>query len=193
MKKVLLLLNKGVEIFEAAAYFDVMGWANEYGNETIELRTAALSKEVICSFRLSVNVDNLLRDINPDDFDALAMPGGFEEYGFYETAFTDEVSSLIRKFHEAGKPVSSICVGALPVAKSGVLTGKAATTYAKLGGFRRKQLASLGADVRDTLLVSEDGITTSTGPATAADVALKLLEDLTDKKNADYIRDLMGF
>lgn len=38
----------------------------------------------------------MLDSINVDDYDALAIPGGFEEYGFYEEAYDEKLLELIR-------------------------------------------------------------------------------------------------
>ena len=62
-----------------------------------------------------------------------------------------------------------------------------------LGGERSKQLAELDVSVSDAPMVCEDNVITSTSPATAVDVALKLLEILTSEDNAQSIRKLMGF
>ena len=193
MKRVLHLIPKGVEVFELAAFFDVLGWASAEGSEPIDVVTAGLAPEVRCTFGLRVIPDTLVSEIVPSDFDALAMPGGFEEYGFYEHAYSEEVGALIRAFDQEAKPIASICVGALPVAHSGVLEGRCATTYHLMGGGRRSQLAELGAKVLDEPLVRDRNIITSTSPATAVDVALTLVEVLTDRDNAEKIRSLMGF
>ena len=42
MKKVLLLVPHGAEIYETAAFIDVLGWASIEGNEEIALVTAGL-------------------------------------------------------------------------------------------------------------------------------------------------------
>ena len=193
MKRVLLLIPKGAEVFELAAFFDVLGWASAEGSEPIEVVTAALTPEVRCTFGLRVIPDTLVSEISPTDFDALAMPGGFEEHGFYEHAYSEEVGGLIRAFDAEAKPIASICVGALPVAHSGVLEGRCATTYHLMGGGRRRQLAELGVKVLDEPVVRDGNIITSTSPATAVDVALTLVEVLTDRDNAAKIRGLMGF
>jgi len=193
VKRVLLLIPKGAEVFELAAFFDILGWASAEGSEPIEVVTAGLTSEVRCTFGLRVIPDTLVSDIVPADFDALAMPGGFEEYGFYEHAFSDELGALIRAFDAEAKPIASICVGALPVAHSGVLEGRCATTYHLMGGGRRRQLAEFGTEVLDEPLVRDRNIITSTSPATAVDVALTLVEALTDRDNATRIRGLMGF
>ena len=62
-----------------------------------------------------------------------------------------------------------------------------------LGGKRRQQLAEMGAEVIDEMSVRDGNVITSTGPSTAADVALALVEALTSRENAARIRELMGF
>ena len=193
MKRVLLLIPKGAEVFETAAFFDVLGWASLEGTEPIETVTAGLEPEVTCTFGLKVVPDVSIDDVDVSSFDALALPGGFEEYGFYEEAYSDRIGELIRAFDEAGTPIASICVGALPIAHSGVLAGRCATTYNLGGGRRRRQLADLGAEVLDEPIVRDGNIVTSTAPGTAIDVALTLVETLTDAANAEHIRELMGF
>ncbi len=193
MKRVLLLIPKGAEVFEVAALFDVLGWASTEGSTRIEVVTVGLESEVECTFGLRILPDRLLTDVTAGDFDALAVPGGFEEYGFYGQAYADEVSDLIRTFDRQGKPIASICVGALPLAKSGVLRGRRATTYHLSGGHRRRQLAQFDVEVVDEPVVRDGNITTSTSPATAIDVALELVATLTDRVNADKISRLMGF
>ena len=193
MKKVLLLVPRGAEVFETAAFFDVFGWASLEGNERIEVVTVGLEREVTCTFGLRILPDALLSEVNVEDFDALAVPGGFEEYGFYEHAFADEVGDLIRSFNQSAKPIASICVGALPVAHSGALKGRCATTYHLAESPRKQQLAGYDVRVLDDAIVRDGNIITSTSPATAVDVALTLLEELTSPENAELIRGLMGF
>jgi 4-methyl-5(b-hydroxyethyl)-thiazole monophosphate biosynthesis len=135
----------------------------------------------------------LLDNVKPDEFDALAVPGGFEEFGFYEHAYSEEVSAFIQHFDAQKKPIASICVAALPLAKSGILAGRSVTTYQFLEGKRRKQLAEFNVNVLDELIVQDDNVITSTGPGTAVEVALRLLAELTGTENAKQIRHLMGF
>jgi 4-methyl-5(b-hydroxyethyl)-thiazole monophosphate biosynthesis len=193
VRRVLLLLSDGVEILEAAAFHDVLGWASEYGRERLEVVTVGSREEIRCTFGLRVAPDMLLEDVRADEFDALAVPGGFVEYGFDASAMAEPVATLIRDFDTLGKPIATICTGAIPVAASGVLRGRRATTYHLMGGARRRQLAELGAEVVDRTLVRDGHITTSSGPATAVEVALVLLEQLTDRNNAGEIRRLMGY
>ncbi|HEY81697.1 MAG TPA: DJ-1/PfpI family protein [Dehalococcoidia bacterium] len=193
MKRVLLLLANGFEAFEAAAFSDVLGWANVFGSEPIEVITAGLHEKLKCTFALEVVPELQLAEVKVEEFDALAIPGGFEKAGFYEDAYSPEFLNIIRQFTELDKLVASVCVGALALGKSGILKDRCATTYHLLEGRRRKELAAMGAEVIDAQLVQDGGIITSTSPATATDVAFALLEKLTSSDNAKAIRRWMGF
>ena len=194
MKRVLVILPNAFEVFEAAALIDVLGWANHYGDTSLEIVTAGTSTELECTFgALRVRPNILLTDVDVEAFDAMAIPGGFESQGFFRDAYSDAVLQTLRDFEAQGKPIASICVGALTLAKSGILVGKRATTYHLLNGQRRKQLAELGANVVDEPIVVEGNKITSTSPATAVEVGFALVERLTSRQNASHIRHLMGF
>jgi len=193
MQPVLLLLCRGFEVYEAAAFHDVLGWSGAEGGPEVPVVTVGREPEVRGTFGLAVKPDRLLADVDSADYSALAVPGGFEDHGYYKDAYSEPVAALIRSFAAAEKPVASICIGALPVANSGVLRGRRATTYHLGGGRRREQLAEFGAEVVDERVVRDGGIITSTSPETAVDVALALLADLTDAANAAMVRRAMGF
>jgi len=193
MKRVLLLLANGFEALEAAAFSDVLGWASVFGSEPIEVITAGLHEKLKCTFALEVVPQLRLSEVKVEEFDALAIPGGFEKAGFYQDAYSAEFLEVIRRFNELGKPVASVCVGALPLGKSGILKDRCATTYHLLEGRRRKELAAMGAEVIDAQLVQDGNIITSTSPATATEVAFALLKKLTSPDNAEAVRQWMGF
>lgn len=191
MKKVLLLLANGFEVLEASAFIDVFGWNNLEGDQSTILFTCGLSKEVKSSFNQRFIVDYNIDEIKADEFDALALPGGFEEFGFYDDAYSEKFLQLIHNFKNQGKTIASICVGALPLGKSGILKGVNATTYKN--PVRQNALIEFGANVQNQAIVFDDNIISSWNPSTAVDVAFKLLELLTSKSNADEVRALMGF
>ena len=191
MKKVLLLLADGFETFEASVFIDVIGWNIEEGDGSTQLFSCGLRKEIKSSFNQRFIVDYVADEVDVNQFDALAIPGGFEVYGFYNDAYAEKFLDIIRSFKAKNKIIVSICVGALPVAKSGILKGLQATTYNS--DIRRKALEEFGAQVIHQPIVLDNNIITSWNPATAVDVALLLLEHLTTKSNADSVRKLMGF
>jgi len=127
-----------------------------------------------------------------DLFDALAIPGGFEEFDYYADAYDEQFLDLIRGFKAKEKIIASICMAALPLGKSGVLKDKKGTTYNKQA-IRQETLSGFGVHVMNEPIVMDDNIITSWNPSTAIDVALLLLELLTSKTNAEFIRQIMGF
>lgn len=193
MKKVLLLLAKGFEVYEASVFTDVLGWNLIDGDRTTEVVSCGLNREIKSSFNLKVTTDLLISEINVDDFEALAIPGGFGEYGFYEDAYQEEFLELIREFDKKNKIIASICVGALPLGKSGILKGKKATTYNMKNGIRQSMLKEFKVNVVNEPVVVDGNIITCWNPSTAIEVAFKLLELLTSKEKSDYIRSIMGF
>ncbi len=191
--KVLVLLAKGFETMEFSPFIDIMGWArNDYGCD-ITTETCGYTKEVISTFGIPVRVDKLIAEVNVDDYAALAIPGGFEEFGFYEEAYAEDFLQLIRSFDAKGKLIASICVGALPLGKSGVLEGRKATTYHLRQGYRMKQLEAFGVTVIKEPIVLDRNIITSYCPQTAPGVAFLLLELLTTKEFTSTVKAAMGY
>ncbi|WP_454801250.1 DJ-1/PfpI family protein [Mucilaginibacter phyllosphaerae] len=192
MKNVLLLLIEGFELFEASAFIDVIGWNMLEGDQNTRLFSCGLTKEVKSSFNQKVVVDLLIEEIDLTEYAALAIPGGFEEYNFYDYAYHKEITDLIRKFYRADKWIASICTGAFPVAKSGVLNGLMGTTYS-LAPEMHEELRALGVNVQHVPIVTDCRIITSSNPSTAIPVAFKLLEHLTSIENSNRVSALMGF
>lgn len=190
-RKVLLLLAEGFEILEASAFIDVMGWNLYEGDNSTKLCSCGLRKEIYSSFNQKFTVDCVLNEVKLDSFDALIVPGGFKNYGYYQDAYNIEFLNLIRKFRSKNKIIASICVGALPLAKSGVLKNKNATTYNQAE--YRQSLKNNGVVVSNEQIVIDDNLITSNGPSTAIEVAFVVLEKLTTKENTLKVKKLMGF
>ncbi len=191
--KTLLFLLKGFETMEFSVFVDVLGWArNDFGYD-VPVVTCGFQEKVISTFNIPVLVDKTIDEISVDDYDALAIPGGFEEFGFYEEAYDERFLNLIREFDKRGKIIATICVAALPVGKSGVLKERKATTYHLRDAYRQKQLKEFHVDVVNEPIVVDKNIITSYCPETAPAVAFKLLEMLTSPAEAEQVKQAMGF
>ena len=191
MKKILMLVANGVEPMEMAAFTDVLGWANLVGSEKIVLTDAGFHRNIKTTFGLNLTLNNLIENINLNEFDALAIPGGFEPAGFYEDALSEPFLDVIRYFHHHKKLIASVCVSSLALAAAGVLEGKKATVYHQKNGIRKQQLEGNGAIFVDKAMVCDDNKITSTGPGTAVEVAFSLLARVTGKSNAENVRQKM--
>ena len=72
--------------------------------------------------------DIAFRDVDPDDYVALVLPGGrAPEYLRYD----EDLLRITRSFFEHDKPVASICHGIEILGVAGVLKGRKATTIPK--------------------------------------------------------------
>lgn len=191
--KVLLFCAKVFETMEFSVFVDVFGWAeNDYGYP-VQVVTCGFQKEVVSTFHIPIIVDRLIDEIVVDEYDALAIPGGFEEFGFYEEAYDERLLDLIRAFNEQNKIIATICVGALPLGKSGILNGRKATTYHLKDGYRQKQLEEFGVSVINERIVVDGNVITSYCPQTAPDVAFELLKKLIGYEKMLIVRQAMGY
>lgn len=192
MKKVILFLCQGLEEYEASVFTDAIGWTTTYGLEPIGLVTVGLRNKVKCAWNFTIEPEYQLNEIDENSFDAIVIPGGLSRAGFYEDAFDERLLGLIRRFNSQKKIIASVCVGALAIAKSGVLQGRNGTTY-HLSSKRQKQLLEMGVNVIQHPIVIDGNIITSQSPATALNVAFTLVEKLTSKANVARIKEGMGF
>ena len=190
--KVLLFLAEGFEDLEAVSILDVMGWT-QYREwvPTVEVITTGFRPVVKSRYGLEVKIDLPFDEIDPADYAALAVPGGFHSHGFDE-AYDDRLRELARNVHAAGNWIATFCVGVLPIAEAGLLEGKKATSYPysrnhdNLG-----RLKELGACVVDAPVVVDDRIISCAGPASSLDVVWKLLEGIVGAEHGKEIKRLM--
>lgn len=191
--KILVLCLKAFETMEFSVFIDVMGWARDDFECDIMVETCGFNQCVKSTFGVPVFMDKLIDDISVEDYDALAIPGGFQEYGFYDEAYDEKTLNLIREFHHQNKIIATVCVAAFPLAKSGILVNKTATTYHLRGGYKQRELADMGVKVVNEPVVVDQNIITSYCPQTAAYVAFELLEMLTSNEKALLVKEAMGY
>lgn len=192
-KKVLVFLAKAFETIEFCTFIDVLGWARvDYGHN-LPVDTCGFTSKVVSTFDVPVVVDKTIGEINVDDYAALAIPGGFGEFGFYEEVYDERFLELIRKFDAQGKIIASVCSGAFPVAKSGVLSNRKGTTYHLKDGYFQEKLKEFGVNVVNEPIVVDSNIITSYCPQTAPGVAFELLKILTSEKDMEVVKTAMGF
>ncbi len=193
MKKVLLFLSRGFEEIEAAAFIDVFGWTRTTkGVEPVEIIVTGLHPEIKAAHSLVVRPHFLLKELDLNEFSALAIPGGYHDRGFTE-AYLPEVLEAIRAIYENGGIIATVCVASKPVASAGLLKGKEATTYPLDNGIHIEFLLKHEAKVVERDIVINDRIITGKGPAMAFKVAFKLLEMLSGKDDMERVKKAMMF
>ncbi len=192
-KKVLVFLAKAFETMEFSAFIDILGWARVDFGHNLFVDTCGFTEKVISTFNVPVIVDKTIGEININEYEALAIPGGFEEFGFYEEAYDERLLELIKEFNTKGKIIATVCTGALPLGKSGILKNRKATTYHLNNGYRQKELKEFGVNVVNEPIVVDGNIITSYCPETASGVAFELLKMLTSEEDMAVIKKAMGF
>lgn len=193
-KRVLLFVPRGFEDLEVATFTDVIGWTRVLKEvKSVDLVITAFRSSIRSKHNLTINAHMLLDEVTISDYDALIIPGGFNDSG-YEEVYDERVLDLIRKVYENGGIVTAMCVGSLPVAKSGILKDKEATTYSLSRRHNNLQtLRDYGAITTGQRIVISDRIITNRGPDTAIDVAFMLLEMLNGQEDVKRIKRAMMF
>jgi 4-methyl-5(b-hydroxyethyl)-thiazole monophosphate biosynthesis len=119
----LLFLAQGFEDLEATAVLDVFAWTRYRENIRKAAVTTTGFHEIVtsrCGLPFRPNI--LFQDINPADYQALVLPGGFHSQGFNE-AYDARIHKLARRVHHNGRYIATMCVGILPIADAGLLIG----------------------------------------------------------------------
>ncbi|MFH1218472.1 MAG: DJ-1/PfpI family protein [Candidatus Peregrinibacteria bacterium] len=74
----------------------------------------------------TTQVDILLNDVNPEDYDAVLFVGG---PGCYEYQTNQKALSLAKDFFSANKITAAICAAPSILAKAGILEGRTITSH----------------------------------------------------------------
>ncbi|MBT8719727.1 DJ-1/PfpI family protein [Brachyspira hyodysenteriae] len=165
-KKVLVPLAEGAEEIEAVTIIDVLRRAD------IEVVTASLTNnlEVKGSHNIFLKADTTLEKIMNYDFDAIALPGGMG--GMNNLKADMRVLEILRNMYENKKLVSAICASPIVLGEAGVIKGKY-TCYPSC-----EVHVKGGEYVEKDLVVCDDNIITSKGPATTVFFALEIVKYL---------------
>lgn len=118
----------------------VRGW--NHGNWSIELV-----------------VDVPVEEADPDDYDALMIPGGVINPDRMRRSRA--AVDFARSFMKAGKPVAAICHGPQLLIETGTLDGRTLTSFPSI----KTDLLHAGANWIDQEVVTDGGLVTSRSPA----------------------------
>jgi protease I len=103
-------------------------------------------------------VDVTLESANPDDYDALLLPGGLMNPD--DLRHNEKALNFVKSFFDDGKPVAAICHGPWTLIDADVVKGRTLTSYESI----QTDLKNAGADWVDAEVVVDNGLVTSRGP-----------------------------
>jgi protease I len=107
--------------------------------------------------RARAQVDRDAAALDPEQFDALVIPGGFSP----DHLRTDrDVVDFVRRFVETGRPVAAICHGPQLLIEADAVDARELTSWPSV----RKDLQNAGARWRDAEVVIDGNLVTSRKP-----------------------------
>ena len=105
----------------------------------------------------TVNADVSFDEVDPDEFDALVLPGGRAPE---RIRLNERAVEIARKMFEDGKPVATICHGPQILISAGVLRGRRGTSYPGI----RDDLINAGVEWIDEPVVVDGNWVSSRHP-----------------------------
>lgn len=123
------------------------------------------------------DVDLTLDDANPEDFDALLIPGGLLNPD--ELRSTPAATDFARHFFDAGKPVAAICHGPWVLIDAGVVEGRTLTSWPAI----QTDVKNAGGTWVDEEVVVDNGLVTSRKPDDIPAFNKKMIEEFAEGKH----------
>jgi len=144
----------------------------------IEIKTVSSQKgTAIGADGGEAEVDILLEDLNPADFEAIIFVGG---RGCLKYLDNEDSYRIVKEAVSQNKILASICVSPVILAKTGVLQGKRATVWSStFDKSTIKILKENGAIYQDELVVVDGKIITGNGPGASEKFGKTIIRGLT--------------
>lgn len=162
MCKVAILMAEGFEEGETLEIVDILRRAN------IHCDTFGFGEEFVKGMHgMMIKAD---KQFNTEIkyYDMLVLPGG--RPGGENLRTNPEVIKMVQYFNDRNKYIAAMCSGTVVLSEAQVITGKKVTGYT---GYAEKLI---GGNFEDKVVVYDQNIITSQGPATPFPFAYQLVE-----------------
>jgi protease I len=106
----------------------------------------------------SVNVDMTLDQANPDNFDAVLLPGG--ALNADDMRMQPKAREFVKRMQAAGKPFAVICHAPWLLVSSGLVRGRTLTSWPSI----QDDIRNAGGNWVDQQVVGDGNWVTSRGP-----------------------------
>jgi transcriptional regulator GlxA family with amidase domain len=171
---VVVLVYADVMAIDVCGPMEVFAMANFYAKRDLyRLSIAAVTTDPVrTSVGFSILPNCALADLQ-GPIDTLLVAGGHGHVAaFRDRAITD----WLREAAPRARRYGSICTGAFPLAASGLLDGKRATTHWNLASSFAREFPSTKLEV-DSIFVRDGQTYTSAGMSAGIDLALAMIEE----------------
>ena len=122
-------------------------------------------------FRAVAQVDKVIGEVNPADYDALTLVGG---PGALEHLDNPKVRAVFKKADELGKVIGAICISTVVLAHSGILKGKRVTVFPD----GAEEVKKSGGNYTASEVEIDGKLVTADGPVSARKYGQALVEML---------------
>jgi protease I len=119
-------------------------------------------------------VDVPLDQANPDDYDALLLPGGVMNPDTLR--MNHQAVEFVKAFFTAGKPVAAICHGPWTLVEADVVRGRTLTSYPSI----KTDLKNAGANWVDREVATDNSLVTSRKPDDIPAFNRKMIEEFAE-------------
>jgi protease I len=121
-----------------------------------------------------IQVDRLVSDASPDDYDGLILPGGTMNPD--KLRMDENAISFVQDYFRTGKPVGVICHGPWTLVEADVVRGRTLTSWPSV----RTDIRNAGGNVVDEEVVTDQGLVSSRSPDDLPAFCAKVVEEFAE-------------
>jgi protease I len=177
-KKVAILTEEGFEQIELTSPMEALQAAGATVH-VISPKSGQIKAWNHTDWGIEIKVDIPLSEANPDDYDALVLPGGVLNPDKLRT--NKDAVAFASAFLDEGKPVAAICHGPQTLIETGMLSGRRMTSYPSL----QTDLKNAGVEWVDEEVVVDNGLITSRKPDDLDAFNRKTIEEIGEGIHQD--------
>jgi protease I len=172
-KKVAILVADGFEQVELTSPKQALEQAGAK-TQIVSLKSGKVKGWDHTDWGQEFPVDVTVEQANPNDYDALLLPGGVMNPDTLRTS--KPAVQFVRSFFAQRKPVAAICHGPWLLVEADVLRGRKVTSYHSI----KTDVKNAGANWVDQEVVVDQGLVTSRNPDDLPAFNRKLVEEVAE-------------
>jgi protease I len=172
-KRVAILATEGVEQVELTEPRKALDQAGAK-TELISPKEGKIKTWNLKEWGEEFKVDVNLKSANPDNYDALMLPGGVMNPDHLRQ--DPQAVKFVKSFFEAHKPVAAICHGPWMLVEADVVRGRRLTSWPSL----KTDVRNAGGQWADEQVITDNGLVTSRKPDDIPAFINKMIEEFAE-------------
>lgn len=154
------LKNKNIAIFIEDFYEDMEFWYPYFRMKEEEAEVVVIGPE-IKSYKgkkgMPATTDRTIQEVDPTDFDALIIPGGYSPDRMRRVP---EMVEFVQKMNEQNNVIAAICHAPWMLASANIIEGKKMTSFFSI----KDDMVNAGANWIDEEVIKDGNIISSRNP-----------------------------